>query len=1399
MKVLNRKQIFEQYKEVELDDGLTFGQVLDELGYPKEIHKYIQVRVNGQLVNKEYWYHAKPIKNTVTTVSLMPAGGGSNDLLRTLVIIGFTAAGTAIGGPGVGGAVGGAVGSMIGSQVANGMFPPSAPKVGKYPGDNKKLNSVSGQSNQYDPYGVVIRNYGTNKVFPRIIAQPNISNVGNDQYITSIYDFGAGKQEINVDTISIGENNLKFYKGVSYNIAYSPDDFVLYTNRVSSQFPNAEFENVNDTQIRTTDLNAESITLTLLWQGGLVAFYGKKFKARPLLQNLIVQLRETGSTVWRNITDFDFDLDPGLVADNFDYLGFIVAPTSGISPNVSFVKPTRIRSWSKSIGFFITQQVTYTEYRYSINSNEIWHKEITASDRDPNNQGIGLRDDYISRRLINGDKVYLGGSYYTVIDDNLGSVSVGGVTYYKVKLDRIARYETRVTIRDSYNTTSVASIGTANVVNNGNAITMGGRTSFATLEVRGRTTSQFRKEIRIYPNEGPKQWDIRVKYAALDPVDTGRTLVNAKQIRDNFILEQIKSHVKDNPVLETKEHTYLELKIKATDEINGQVNIISAIVDSYLPVYDEENGVWKEETSNNPAWVFAGILTNNSNQRAVGLDRLDVDSLVRWAKYCDEQKITFQGNEIGFECNFVLDYSITVKQLLEQVCSAGRATLNLNNGKYGVLIDELKETPTQMFNQRNVTSMGVSREYVKTPDGIRVEFIDPLAGWQKNTVVAYDDGKDETSSVLIEDYEAFAVTNITQAWRQGRYFLAQQKLRRDNITIGVDFEHIACSRGDMVYFSHDVVKNGGTPARIKAINGNVVTLDELAVDQGGSQKLISRNRLTNEIVTYDIVSFPSLNQIELNAVDNIQVNDLIVYGISEQVVKKYIVKEIRNSDDLKAEIDLIDYNPAIFDADTGTIPEYDGSTVSDPLTGGAVPSPVENLEYEYTISAVQSEKRYKYNVLLSWESPEIGQIKNYEIYHTVNGETTLIGYSESNIFNYELNNNQIETQNTFKVLAVNIVGDKMPLGQAPNVTFTPFDDEVDPENVQEFNANVLTDTIELDWRLVGDNDIDYYLIRFSTNTETATWEQSTSIASAGPTQSNITVPLRTGTYLIRAVDYAGNFSPQASRIVTSVPELSKVQFITNISAPVWDGTFEDTQLLGDALIIKSIDNFNNFVEDEGQFFFKEIFDLGDIFTARFVADVVASGFTKSGLMANWTTLASVDPIAGNFNQDDFDAAAYIRTRNQPDVMANWTPLNTVDYLSFGTELTATPWVRFKSGDFTGRIFQLKVKLDSEDTQITPIVYSVNIDANWNERIIDGRDEQSGVRVVYDGAFTEPPFVTVVSRENVVLGDTYLFTEQDETGFTVQFYDTNGTPVNDRQFDWIAKGIGKKYTLEDINF
>ena len=61
-----------------------------------------------------------------------------------------------------------------------------------------------------------------------------------------------------------------------------------------------------------------------------------------------------------------------------------------------------------------------------------------------------------------------------------------------------------------------------------------------------------------------------------------------------------------------------------------------------------------------------------------------------------------------------------------------------------------------------------------------------------------------------------ASTDRDQAWKEGRYHLAQQRLRREVHRINVDFEQLACERGDLVALQHDVIAVGLASARIVA-------------------------------------------------------------------------------------------------------------------------------------------------------------------------------------------------------------------------------------------------------------------------------------------------------------------------------------------------------------------------------------------------------------------------------------------------------------------------------------------------------------------------------------------------------------------------------------------------------
>ena len=260
MKVLSKKQIFSNYKTYELEDDLTIGEILNHLEFPDEIKSYVDVRINGYKIYPHTWDKCRPNPESVVTVAILPAGGSDNNqLISTIatVAIAYSAAGFA-GGTFAKGTFGStffassfnqgvfvAGATLVGSQLANAMFPPpEPPKINGF--GVSRLPTVTGQSNRADQYGPVIRNYGRNRVYPRVVAEPFVFYVGNDQYLSAVYDFGIGDNDIQIGKLKIGETSLNDYSGFTYNFAKKPSDFVIYTNSTSIESFSLPFNNEND-------------------------------------------------------------------------------------------------------------------------------------------------------------------------------------------------------------------------------------------------------------------------------------------------------------------------------------------------------------------------------------------------------------------------------------------------------------------------------------------------------------------------------------------------------------------------------------------------------------------------------------------------------------------------------------------------------------------------------------------------------------------------------------------------------------------------------------------------------------------------------------------------------------------------------------------------------------------------------------------------------------------------------------------------------------------------------------------------------------------------------------------------------------------------------------------------
>jgi len=870
------------------------------------------------------------------------------------------------------------------------------------------------------------------------------------------------------------------------------------------------------------------------------------------------------------------------------------------------------------------------------------------------------------------------------------------------------------------------------------------------------------------------------------------------RVQDALTVVNITSKFTTQVIKTDKRHVFLDFKIRATNQINGAVQNLSAIVTSVLDVYDPVTQTWSKQPTRNPAWVFVDLLTGEINPKRISKDRLHLESIVEWAEFCDEippSNPLQPFNQPRFQCDFVLDFNTTLQSIINSVCNAAQASLNIIDGKYGVLIDKRRTTPIQIFTPRNSWDFSSTRSYFDPPHALKIKYVSPERNWEVDEVIVYNDGYDFSNSSDIQELQSFACTTYEQAWRFGRYMLAQSSLRKETINISVDFEHIVCTRGDFVQITQDVMRVGGSPARVKSIVGNIVKIDD---------------GIETAAIPYGYIfrGVSGIQQGTLTVVDSDEfdltgplpsVGDLIIIGPVDQVVFDCIVKAITPNDNYSATLTLVEKADAIYDAESSAIlPEYDPQ-ISVVGEADTVPPPVIDLEVVANTWRVIG-SAYQYYVDLDWDVTTGVAYELFEIYVDNGTGYDLIDYTKESHFEYIVNPNYLGIEHGFKVIAVSATGKKIALLESPTVYATPQTKLTPPSDVEALFINITNQVVQFEWPRIPDPDLKEYLLRYSPRTEGATWETSIPFARISGITNTASVQGRTGTYFVKALDLNNNESTNSAQAITSIPQLFDLNIIDETNDfPTLLGEKQAVQFDGSALVLKTLEGgsaLTNQYYPEGYYYYQNFLDLGEIYTVRLQSLIEAEGFTVDDLMSNWITLDQVAALA-NAGNADWDVETYYRGTESFNVMSDWTALSLIDPLSEGVQDNWTPWRKFIMGDYTFRIGQFRLKLISNKPSVTPRVFNGIIKADMPDRMEIYNNLISEITpktIMYSPAFKGPgntPNIQVTIDDSQS-GDYFVISNKSLNGFDIIFYDVNNNPVV-RQFDVAVRGYGRRAT------
>ena len=350
-----------------------------------------------------------------------------------------------------------------------------------------------------------------------------------------------------------------------------------------------------------------------------------------------------------------------------------------------------------------------------------------------------------------------------------------------------------------------------------------------------------------------------------------------------------------------------------------------------------------------------------------------------------------------------------------------------------------------------------------------------------------------------------------------------------------------------------------------------------------------------------------------------------------------------------------------------------------------------------------------------------------------------------------------------------------------------------PSDVEDFSCNIVGQEAHLSWSQIPDLDLAYYNLRFSEATDgTADWQNSVALVEKiSRPATSITVPARAGTYLIKAVDKLGNFSSNATAIISNVINVTNFNAIaTQSEHPDFLGTNTNTVIADNTIRLDSSELFDsasgNFDDEVTRFFdsgvanadfyasgnylFADVIDIGAKHTARITASLTQTSDNPDDLFDNKSGL--FDTASSNFDGD--------------------TPANCNAHIEIATSddnITYTAFQNFVIGNYTARYFKFRVVLISRDLASTPVVSQVTVTIDMEDRIFSGNDITSGAGT-YTVTFTNPyksvNYAVGITGENMATGDYFTVANKTINGFDVSFFNSSDTAVS-RTFDYIAKG------------
>lgn len=930
----------------------------DEMGIPERLREYGAACVNLTYIPRDRWATTFP-KNGDTVIFRLRgvAGGGGGGFRSILGIVAIVAAAALTwwaGGSGAG-VVAGILGVTEG--VAAGLMAVTAlgltiagmallnnsiaakPSMGSIDSGNfVDAKFLSGGNNSTRPYETIPQVLGIGRMTFDFLCKPYTEQADNyTNYLRVAYTAGYGPVEIT--NIRNGDTDIEKYNDFQCNVytGYGDDQTPkIYTS-------DAEEMNVNvtlgkyDHNYRTTVDDVDQIQVVLYWPQGLWYRNNRGDKCN---------ITSTGIIRYRAVNG------------EWEDLHVVVRPSSiafsSCSPMV--VKTTSTHSeyseqWYNRYGntkYTYSNTKTYTLYRwYTVTIQQgtcnIRNYGGGITDRMYDEPSDEYWDEYIKKTYSLKDIVFgrVPDKPARIVGVPTGELLLAYVCVCGDKIIEVEDKRESSGIEGCELTTSGLELNIAK-----GAIENAGITTWHITK-----SNEMRAFTQVYTFDVQRgQYEIDVQLTSADDEEkAGWDAQAALQVQ--WLV--MRTFTFRPPFTPRKPLAWLEMRIRATDQISGSLDEINGMVASIVKDYDYETDTWVERISDNPASLFRHVLQGPAIPDDYRVDdaHIDLEKLKDWHNYCRIQGFTYF-RVLG------ADSGMSVYEVLTEIAAAGYAKPVLKpeeGGIWSVWIDEPQTTVMQHFTEHNTWGVQWTKKTIDIPHAIRATFVNKDKGYEQDTVTVYIDGHDESNSTKFENWSVDyfkGITDIKQVQRVCRRAMAFAKLRPETLSFMCAMEYVTSQVGDLVRVTNSFVQwglgSGWVVDTITNDEGGIIglVLSESVTLTAGIEHSIRVRRADAKGTSFkaDIPATTKSQQTNKIMFGTVIVDslpspgDLYQFGYKDRESHECIITAIEPESGDIARITVCDYAPELFDIDDGPIPDYDADISKPPFLPSAVVS-----------------------------------------------------------------------------------------------------------------------------------------------------------------------------------------------------------------------------------------------------------------------------------------------------------------------------------------------------------------------------------------------------------------------------------------------------------------------------